>query len=431
MGLNLSGLGSLADGMSRGLERGAVINERNERMRMLREDADFQNEERVRKRKTWADADRLRQIDEDFGRFVSEGDPKQAGLASLTLPSSSSGAPAAQPGGPGLGDVAGQRATLPSLTPDRLYDGMRRRTHALAVAGLHDQWKTSIVYTEKFGRDLRTKALGPALAKLDAGDPDELVKVYNRFVDDGNEMDVMSKGTGPNGQPIFTLRQRNLDTGAERTTEVDLPRFAQMAQAIQDPAAALKSSLARYGKIFETNEGIRKDKAHVEAVGAQSRETNNQRHQHELAQIQARGALAMREIGARVAGEKSVADYKKTIDNQPTPKDQLAAIDQLRKQLRDSQATLLKEWELMGKDSSDEQRAELKSAYLEQKRRLDDTDADLGRQRERVAQRLNLRDGRQPAAGAVTALPEGARQIGTSRGKPVYQTPDGKRYVAE
>lgn len=38
-------------------------------------------------------------------------------------------------------------------------------------------------------------------------------------------------------------------------------------------------------------------------------------------------------------------------------------------------------------------------------------------------------------AGAVTSrlkvLPEGSRQIGTSGGKPVYQTPDGKRFVAE
>lgn len=34
-----------------------------------------------------------------------------------------------------------------------------------------------------------------------------------------------------------------------------------------------------------------------------------------------------------------------------------------------------------------------------------------------------------PAAGAVKALPAGAKQIGTSGGKPVYQTPDGKKFI--
>jgi hypothetical protein len=32
---------------------------------------------------------------------------------------------------------------------------------------------------------------------------------------------------------------------------------------------------------------------------------------------------------------------------------------------------------------------------------------------------------------AVKSLPPGARQIGTSKGKPVYETPDGKRFIAE
>jgi hypothetical protein len=37
------------------------------------------------------------------------------------------------------------------------------------------------------------------------------------------------------------------------------------------------------------------------------------------------------------------------------------------------------------------------------------------------------------AAGksAVPSLPPGAVQIGTSNGKPVYQTPDGKKFIAK
>lgn len=36
-----------------------------------------------------------------------------------------------------------------------------------------------------------------------------------------------------------------------------------------------------------------------------------------------------------------------------------------------------------------------------------------------------------PAASAIPALPAGSKQIGTSGGKPVYQTPDGKRFIAQ
>ncbi len=33
--------------------------------------------------------------------------------------------------------------------------------------------------------------------------------------------------------------------------------------------------------------------------------------------------------------------------------------------------------------------------------------------------------------GSITSLPAGATQIGTKGGKPVYQTPDGKRFIGE
>lgn len=36
-----------------------------------------------------------------------------------------------------------------------------------------------------------------------------------------------------------------------------------------------------------------------------------------------------------------------------------------------------------------------------------------------------------PAAKAVSTLPAGAKQIGTSGGKPVYQTPDGRKFIGE
>ena len=44
---------------------------------------------------------------------------------------------------------------------------------------------------------------------------------------------------------------------------------------------------------------------------------------------------------------------------------------------------------------------------------------------------IALRDGlRKPAPKPMGTLPDGAKQVGTSGGKPVYQTPDGKKYIA-
>lgn len=429
--MGIAGLGALAYGIGHGLDRGSAISERNERIRMAREDQSFQNEQRARTRKQWGKDDEAAEIDKQFGLKVDEFSTPP-GLGSVDRPSALGSTPA-QPshgtslgptdatppqGAPlGLADVAPAK---PRPTEDGLYRAMKWRTDALAKTGLYDKWKASLVDTEATGTRLRLKALAPALAKLEAGDPSAVVEVYNRYVNDGNVLEVEPKGAGPNG-PMFTLRQRNLDTGAVRTMDVDQQRFLRMAQQLQDPAAALKSSLDRYHEIFKTDEGIRKEKAQQKAIGEREIETGQVKHRQTLA-----------EISARTAGEKSVIDHRNRADANVSPKDQLTAIDQQRKQLRDSQIALLKEWELMGKDVTDEQqREQLKAAYLEQKRKIDDADAELGRQRDRVSQRLRLRDAPEPTPGAIPKLPSGAKRIGTSGGRPVFQTPDGKRYIAE
>jgi hypothetical protein len=69
--------------------------------------------------------------------------------------------------------------------------------------------------------------------------------------------------------------------------------------------------------------------------------------------------------------------------------------------------------------------------------------ADIERKRAQIDQDYNALRGRvglperaaeptkpeQPKA--LPALPKGAKQIGTSGGKPVYETPDGKRFIAK
>lgn len=429
--MGIAGLGAFAGGLTQGLQVGEQMADRAQMRRLREADQGFQDEQRARARKRWGKEDTADEIDKQFGLKVEEFS-QQPGLGAAERPSALGSTPTQPPQGAALGptDAAPpQGAPLgladvaqPKLRPteDGIYRAMRWRTDALATAGLFDKFKTSLVDTEKTGTQLRQKALAPALAKLEAGDPSAVVDLYNRYINDGNVLEVSPKGTGPNG-PMFSLRQRNVDTGAVRTMDVDQQQFLRMAQQLQDPAAALKSSLDRYHEIFKTNEGIRKEKAQQEAMGKREIEVGQAKHGQTLA-----------EISARTAGEKSVIDHRNRADANVSPKDQLAAIDQQRKQLRDSQLALLKEWELMGKDvTDDQQREQLKAAYLEQKRKIDDADVELGRQRDRVSQRLRLRDAPEPRPGAIPKLPSGAKQIGTSGGRPVFQTPDGKRYIAE
>ncbi len=56
---------------------------------------------------------------------------------------------------------------------------------------------------------------------------------------------------------------------------------------------------------------------------------------------------------------------------------------------------------------------------------------------DRESRLMKILDGGAPAGGtpksssATTKLPAGARQIGTSKGKPVYETPDGQRFIGQ
>lgn len=130
-----------------------------------------------------------------------------------------------------------------------------------------------------------------------------------------------------------------------------------------------------------------------------------------------------------------------------TAKEALQFLDGSRKEVTAEAQNLRQLYTSQIKDKSPAAVAKIDAEYqpkfadVERKRR--EIEEDYNHVRERVG--LPSRGGAAPAAmpgaapaaapkpsaGTVQALPPGSRQIGTSGGKPVYQTPDGKKFVAQ
>lgn len=125
------------------------------------------------------------------------------------------------------------------------------------------------------------------------------------------------------------------------------------------------------------------------------------------------GALA--KVGAKASDPLSerkaiVSEIKELESTMPKPPDTSKLVGKMKEKADADYAAKLEAW----KRSEDGQIL----AALRQ------------RQRELMS---NKPSESKPAGGqsVIKSLPEGARQIGTSGGKPVYQTPDGKKFIAQ
>lgn len=206
---------------------------------------------------------------------------------------------------------------------------------------------------------------------------------------------------------------------------------------------------------------IQGKKAEAAAIAAErkdrlERDRMDQRDRQESARLEQRDRIAdrnadlqERRIGAMAAriGGSSKDDKEKAV---------LAYIEGRRKELADDAANTKALYAAALKDAPSTRRATIEAEFkprmdaIDEKRRQVEDDFDA--LRERVGLPAKRSAAQPPAAAPSTApaaspaqapaaapkastplgkLPEGARQIGTSGGKPVYQTPDGRRFVAQ
>ncbi len=146
---------------------------------------------------------------------------------------------------------------------------------------------------------------------------------------------------------------------------------------------------------------IRTEGARQGLLGAQVK-TESTKQSENVAQASAAGAHAKKMSGDEIKEErKRVADRLKDLDQRE---------DNLVKEGKD---------DVLGDNKAERDR---RRAAIDAERTRLHAESDA----------LGKRIGGGPAAApkaTLNALPAGARQIGTSGGKPVYQTPDGKRFI--
>ena len=167
------------------------------------------------------------------------------------------------------------------------------------------------------------------------------------------------------------------------------------------------------------------------------RKLDNQANAAEIKDRRERELAMMRDATTRYAADLRSADSDKRLEaligrlggGQSGTKEALTFIDGQRKEIAAESAELRqlqKQSMEMGQDPA-KVSAEFAPKFAALQRKRDQIEADFGSLREQVG----LPASNQIKQSTPSTLPQGAKQIGTSGGRPVYQLPDGSRIVEQ
>ena len=157
----------------------------------------------------------------------------------------------------------------------------------------------------------------------------------------------------------------------------------------------------------------------------------------ELKDARDRAIADQRDATSRYIADLRSADSDKRLDvliskmggGQAGTKEALTFIDGQRKEVAAESAELRqlqKQAMDMGQDPA-KVSAEFAPKFAALQRKREQIESDFGSLREQVGLPASM----QPKQSTPSALPQGAKQIGTSGGRPVYQLPDGTRIVEQ
>lgn len=167
------------------------------------------------------------------------------------------------------------------------------------------------------------------------------------------------------------------------------------------------------------------------------RRLDNQANAAEIKDRRERELAMMRDATTRYAADLRSADSDKRLEaligrlggGQSGTKEALTFIDGQRKEIAAESAELRqlqKQSMEMAQDPA-KVSAEFAPKFAALQRKRDQIEADFGSLREQVG----LPASNQIKQSTPSTLPQGAKQIGTSGGRPVYQLPDGSRIVEQ
>lgn len=248
-----------------------------------------------------------------------------------------------------------------------------------------------------------------AVAVKDAmatGDRVNVLKTLNATVANGVKLTDIAPATAKDGKKTYKATYQ-LPDGSSRSEDVTDDEIDRRAgYVLSNPAEVAKTELS--ASLHRMESGLRVDEqnnAHTNRTAEQ-----DQAHKDRLVEIGAHGSEARKTHASNLAEGGTIR-----------PRDQIAAIDSERKDLRDQQTALFKDYTQQLKDPSldDAQKGNLNSAYEAQVARLNEQLSDLGNRRKKVFAALNLSDD----AGAATNLASGAKPSSKSAGKKAATQP--------
>lgn len=215
------------------------------------------------------------------------------------------------------------------------------------------------------------------------GDPGEYAKAIYPLIDDGMEFVGTEPVKTQDGSQAWKFIRRDSQTGKETSSVMNAEQFQKFMLGVRDPAKVAEYESKSLLERMEADEKIRAEIEKQKAV----RQTKTHESGLRLEEIAAQGKQNRQTIAARGAEDRRTDDGA----GQVKPRDMVAALDSERKDLRDRQQALFKEYQQNMKDAeTPEERAAVRQAYDRMSREIDTSLSDLDQKRKRLSERIGL-----------------------------------------
>jgi hypothetical protein len=221
---------------------------------------------------------------------------------------------------------------------------------------------------------------------------------------------------------------------SEQQAAVEQSLAADKAALIGDPRTRERAAISTGDISPEKAATIDRDERRL---AESARATDSKERQAEKRDETQRYIAEMREATAQKRIEALIA---RTGAGKDGTREALAFLDGVRKDLASEAANLKAMYQADIKDVSSSKREAIKKEYepkfadIEAKRKKIEQDFDALREKVGLPKAAAPAPEKKPEAAkpaAISSLPAGAKKIGTSGGKTVYQTPDGKKYIED
>lgn len=272
--------------------------------------------------------------------------------------------------------------------------------------------------TEEMRAMMRAPAAQKLLAKvIGGGDITKELVAFDENMDDGLDLQKVEEFKGPNGERAYKVWQRRRFDGKgigepNIVTAQELLQRATMA--VQDPKGA--AELTRKSYLENLDAANRIKEAEAKARATRDEEDHKQANRLWLDYERTANDIKVEKerTAGRIAAKTTVGSGDVAAERQALTQERIAAdknVDQILTQMKEARAS---------------EKPGLQKELTDAKRHA----AEI---RDKLARFGEGKRGTSLAEtpGAPTGLPPGAKQIGTSGGKPVWQTPDGRKFIQD